>query len=183
MLLQLKVLLFALFAFHLPNLSSAYEIGDCVEQAPRNRSLGREVILNKGDWSWEKMTYSSQVMLKVYNSSASTIRAVEFQGTQTGKKFIVDHHIPAFGTEVFFFGVPREVLSTDTRASARFYEWGWMAGQCLKYYTEEDRTRDLIYNNCFVAKTKDGGLPAAARRACEIIADDPSFIDRLIYGR
>ena len=120
---------------------------------------------------------------KFFNSSPTPIRTIQFEGVNTGFKTNVDWYIAPYQTETFNFSVSKQVLSKDNSARLKFYEYGYAQGRCLDYYTEDEQKRDLIFNNCIVAKTKNGGAVWAARKACKTIADNPSFLDRLRFGR
>ncbi|MDA9612782.1 hypothetical protein N9S22_01570 [Paracoccaceae bacterium] len=163
-------------------LALATEVGDCTERAPKKRALSGEVAVKKDDWSWKINEAKKRVTLEIYNSSVRPIRAITFTETNTSSVSNVDWYIPAGSRESFNFSVSSKVIEKGGTASIKAYEYTHVQGACIDRYTVEDRERELIFNNCVVSKTKGGGLRSAAVSACNTIADDPSFLDKLRFG-
>jgi hypothetical protein len=164
------------------DLALAYEVGDCTERAPNVRSLSGEVVVNSGDWSWIINRQNMRVELEIFNSSRRPIRKVSFTETVTGSVSVFEFYIEAGGRESISFAVSSEVSEMGENAQLKAFEYAYQRGACIDLYTEGDRERDLTFNNCVVSKTVNGGSIWAARNACNIIADDPSFWDKVRFG-
>lgn len=177
-----SLLLSMIIAVSSYSLGLANEVGDCTERAPNKRALSGEVAVKEGDWSWSSNNGAKRVTLKIFNSSVRPIRAITFTETITNSVSNVDWYIPAGSLESFNFNVSSEVIENGGTATIKAYEYTQAQGACIKWYTVEDRERELIFNNCVVSKTKGGGLRGAAINACNTIADNPSFLDKLRFG-
>ena len=177
--LLLASMIITIFSY---GLGVAKEVGDCTERAPEKRALSGEVVVKNGDWNWSKNTQKKRVNLEIFNSSGRPINAISFTETVTGSVYNVDWIIAAGGRESFNFSVSSEVIKKGKNARLKAYQYTYFKGACIDLYTIEDRQRDLIFNNCVVSKTKNGGASYAARRACKTIADDPSFLDKWRFG-
>ena len=164
------------------SLGLANEVGDCTERAPNKRALSGPVAVKTGDWSWSSNKGTKRVTLEIYNSSGRPINAITFTETITNSVSNVDWYIPAGSRESFNFSVSSEVIEKGGKARIKAYQYTEARGACIKWYTVADRERELIFNNCVVSKTKGGGLGRAAVKACNTIADNPSFLDKLRFG-
>ena len=164
------------------SLGLANEVGDCTERAPNKRALSGPVTVKTDDWSWSFNKGTKRVALEIYNSSGRPIRAITFTETITNSVSNVDLYIPAGSRKSFNFSVSSEVVEKGGKARIEAYQYTEARGACIKWYTVEDRKRDLIFNNCVVSKTRGGGLRWAAVKACNAIADNPSFLDNLRFG-
>ncbi len=170
----------------------AYEVGDCTERGKRVQGFYDEIPDASVEYQWYErgqfertVSTIDRICIDVENNSTRPIRVIKWVGKQTNQtiEFRGWNIAPNTSKTICEDRLGSKIL-TNKSARIWFYEYGYRQGECLNYYTEEDKERGLIYDGCMTSKSKGASSASIPyiRKECRNISKDPNFFHKWRWG-